>query len=278
MAFRLVNPLPQFFTVDGKVLAGGNLYFTDSGTSNPRPTYADPDLFAENTNPVILDASGRPNADIWMDGVYRVVLKDASGATIWTKDNVEGPADLPGMAGNAGYFLGTDGAIPIWLPVLQVPSVAGQSGKVLINDGEAPYWDNPASSGIPALIADKFLTNNGTVMSWADVPGATSSSNSIKIGSVLLQFGTGTVPLPSVSPYHNSSVSITFPTPYAACIGVIATPKTDHIAPLGTAPILTCASSTTGATVAYDINSQSSSSGWSVNKTVDFTWLSIGTV
>lgn len=194
MAYRLVNPLPQFFTVDGKVLAGGNLYFTDTGTSNPRPTYADPDLSAENTNPVILDASGRPNADIWMDGIYRVVLKDASGATIWTRDDVKGPADLPGLAGNAGYFLSTNGEDLVWLPVQQVPDVGGQSGKVLTNDGETPFWQNPASSGIPALVAGKFLTNDGTSMSWADVGGSSSTSNSFTVGGLRVMTGTGSAP------------------------------------------------------------------------------------
>lgn len=172
MAFRLPGaPSEQFFTRDGRVLAGGSLTFYVTGTSTLLNTYSDATLSATNTNPVVLDASGRPSSDIWMDGVYRVRLADSAGVEQWVRDTVQGSGDLPDLAGNAGEFLTTDGETLFFAPVTQVPSVTGQSGKVLTNNGVTPYWDNAASALPPQTgNAGAFLTTNGTSASWAQIP------------------------------------------------------------------------------------------------------------
>lgn len=274
MAFRFVNAVPQFLTVDGRVLAGGNLYFSDSGTSNPRPTYADPALSAENTNPVILDASGRANADLWMDGSYRVVLKDATGAVVWTRDNVEGPADLPGMAGNEGWFLGTDGASLVWRPVLQVPAVDGQSGKVLTNDGVTPFWQNPAGNGIPALVAGKFLSNNGAALVWADVAsGSSSTGNSFRVGDLIVQAGSDTAP---ATGSYSTTRTVTYPVPMGSCLHVSVMP-TSNSQPSGgpVVPFLSAPGSGTGFTVQLDV-AEGSGANPKINNPVPFTWMAMG--
>ena len=80
MAFRLFPPFVQFFNDSGEVLNGGSITFTNSGTTTPKATYSNKALSIENTNPVLLDSSGRPETDIWGSGSYRAVLKDALGA------------------------------------------------------------------------------------------------------------------------------------------------------------------------------------------------------
>jgi Microcystin-dependent protein len=89
---------------NGKPLAGGNLFSYAAGTSTPLATYFNQDLAPghENTNPVILDASGR--ADVWIGaGVgYKFILKDALGNTIWTQDNVQIPAGGGTSSGEGG--------------------------------------------------------------------------------------------------------------------------------------------------------------------------------
>jgi len=280
MAFRLINPAPQFFTFDGKVLAGGNLYFYDTGTSALRPTYADPGLSAENTNPVILDASGRANADIWMDGVYRVVLKDAAGATIWTRDDVRGPADLPTLAGSEGYFLSTDGESLIWKPVLQVPAVSGQAGKLLVTDGATPYWDDPASQ-LPAQSghAGQFLTTDGTDASWAAIAGASSTSNSITVGTQLVQFGTDTAPS---SGGKTTSKSVSFPTAYASAPRVFIQPNGSGPTPYGiyvraSALTINTGSFMAGFSTATGGTSADNYSRSNITSSFTFGWLAIGT-
>jgi microcystin-dependent protein len=89
---------------NGRPLAGGKLFSYAAGTSTPLATYFNQDLAAghENTNPVILDASGRAN--VWIqDGVgYKFVLKDALDNTIYTQDNVQVGASTGTSSGGGG--------------------------------------------------------------------------------------------------------------------------------------------------------------------------------
>jgi hypothetical protein len=81
-------PSPKFRAVgaDGLALVGGKLWTYTEGTSTPKATYTSFTLGASNTNPVILDARGE--ADVWLDGSYKLVLTDAADVTIWTVDSI----------------------------------------------------------------------------------------------------------------------------------------------------------------------------------------------
>lgn len=82
---RLTYPKFQSPALDGANLSGGKVYFYESGTTTPKDTYSDSDLSTPNTNPVILNARGE--ADIYLNGEYKIVLKDSTDTTIWTEDN-----------------------------------------------------------------------------------------------------------------------------------------------------------------------------------------------
>lgn len=94
LLFSQGTPLPytkiQFFSNNGQPLALGALCTFDSGTSTPRATFSDYLLTVPNPQCVPLDSAGR--AAIWMDSarVYRAVLKDSTGVTIWTQDGIPG--------------------------------------------------------------------------------------------------------------------------------------------------------------------------------------------
>jgi microcystin-dependent protein len=76
---------------NGFPLAGGRLYTYAAGTSTPLATYTTQALTVPNTNPIVLDASGR--ASIYIpDGVgYKFVLSDTLNNLIWSEDNVQVP-------------------------------------------------------------------------------------------------------------------------------------------------------------------------------------------
>lgn len=96
----LPNANQQFTDANGVPYPGGSVYFYTPNTSSFKSTFQDPLLMVPNTNPVILDSAGR--AVIYGLGVYREVLKDASGNTIW--DNLT--ADLLGEA--ASLLVGSE--------------------------------------------------------------------------------------------------------------------------------------------------------------------------
>lgn len=80
-ATLLPNAKQQFLDSNGVSLAGGAVYFYIPATTTFKNTWQDAGQVTLNTNPVLLDAAGE--AIIYGDGVYRQVVKDAFGTTIW---------------------------------------------------------------------------------------------------------------------------------------------------------------------------------------------------
>ena len=84
---RLGDIGKQFFTDDGKPLAGGKLFFYDTGTTDLATTYSDSDQTVANANPVVLDAAGRM-PDVFYTGSLKIVLTDADDVIIEERDPV----------------------------------------------------------------------------------------------------------------------------------------------------------------------------------------------
>ncbi len=74
-------PLNQYFNDNGAPLAGGKLYSYAAGTSTPQATYAS-SSGTPNTNPLILDASGRGLFYIPAGVGYKFNLTDSAGVQI----------------------------------------------------------------------------------------------------------------------------------------------------------------------------------------------------
>lgn len=107
---RYINPQPQYFTDLGLPLTGGKLYFYEPSTLVPKDTYSDTALSIPNTNPIVMATNGSPVVDIWLSGVYRVILKDSTGNVIWDKDPVGGDSGdrvpLDGWLAGISYNIG----------------------------------------------------------------------------------------------------------------------------------------------------------------------------
>ncbi len=205
--YRFYDAAPVFMGLDGlDPVAGGSLSFYDAGTTNPRNTWSDADLTIANTNPVQLDSSGRANTNIWLSGAYSVTLKDAAGATIWTRDVNDGAQGGLVIPTNlvSGQVLSNDGAALRWDDFRQVPDPTGSVGKVL-----------------GALVGG---------LGWVSLPDApalpiTVTATSIKIMNILIQWGSGSLP---ATGFRSSSVSVGFGTAFTAApyfVGVTPTNK-----------------------------------------------------
>jgi len=86
MATRFILP----FADVGKGItpsSGAELFFFDEGTSTPRDTFSDSAATIPNTNPVIANSSG-VFSDIFIKGVYKVILQDNNGSQIWEADPI----------------------------------------------------------------------------------------------------------------------------------------------------------------------------------------------
>jgi hypothetical protein len=97
----------QFFDNNGVPLSGGLLYTYLAGTTTPVATYTSASGSIANSNPIVLDSSGRPPNEIWLIGgtSYKFVLQTATGTQIWSMDNLSG---LP-SSGVESYVTATAG-------------------------------------------------------------------------------------------------------------------------------------------------------------------------
>jgi hypothetical protein len=80
----------QFFTSNGDVVASGTLTAYDTGTTNYRAIYSDPEMTVQLSNPLDLDAAGRITTNVYGSGVYTLIVSDSDTAVVFSRDDVYG--------------------------------------------------------------------------------------------------------------------------------------------------------------------------------------------
>lgn len=87
----------QFFDNNGIPLSGGLLYTYAAGTTTPLPVYTTISGNIPQSNPIVLDSTGRVPSEIWLTiGYgYKFVLQTANSVQIATWDNIPSNAASP---------------------------------------------------------------------------------------------------------------------------------------------------------------------------------------
>jgi microcystin-dependent protein len=93
MASVLLSPVgngQQFFDNNGVPLNGGLIYQYQAGSSTLLTTYTTVNGTVANANPIVLDSSGRPTNEIWMQTgySYKFIIQTSTGTTLQTLDNL----------------------------------------------------------------------------------------------------------------------------------------------------------------------------------------------
>lgn len=140
----------QFFDNSGVPLAGGLLYSYEAGTTTPAATYTSSAGTIANTNPIVLDAAGRPPSEIWLSPIsYKLVLKTSTGVLLWTMDNLSG---LP-SAGSQAYATATAGQTAFTVGFTY--TVGNNSLMVLVN-------------GSKQIVTLNYVETNSTTVTFVD--------------------------------------------------------------------------------------------------------------
>lgn len=92
MALKLDSVKFKAWDDSGLPLALGKVYTYETGTSIPKTTYTSETQSTPNSNPVILDARGE--ADIYINGTYKIVVTDENDVTIHTVDPITDPSNI----------------------------------------------------------------------------------------------------------------------------------------------------------------------------------------
>ncbi|CAD6548595.1 hypothetical protein LMG28727_04859 [Paraburkholderia kirstenboschensis] len=181
----LPNAKVQFIDQNGLPLASGTVGFYFPGTLNPKPTYQDAAGTIANTNPVALDSRGQ--ALIWGSGVYRQIVKDASGVTIWDQVTEDSNAGLTGNLTDAKFVSGTD-FTPGTTTQLTLPAAPGSTSNM---------WAHFDAS---FQASDQFSVNGTVVTFNSPIPVGVQEVN-IKFGTTIAigTPGSGTVTDASVA-------------------------------------------------------------------------------
>ena len=148
----------QFLTTSGSPLAGGLIYTYQAGSSTPLSTYTDNGGTIANSNPIVLGSDGRPTSEIWLTYGYnyKFVLKDASGNTIQTYDNLYG-------------ILGTIPAVTPTLPSGMILLWSGATGSI-----PSGYLLCDGSNGTPDL-RNRFVIGAGSSYAVSATGGSADS-------------------------------------------------------------------------------------------------------
>jgi len=149
----------QFFDNTGLPLNGGLIYTYQAGSTTPLATYTDVNGTIANSNPIVLDSSGRPPSQVWLTYgfYYKFVVKTSAGVTLGTYDN------LYGIIGVLNTSTGTTiptGMISLWY---------GSIGSVPLG-----WYLCDGTNGTPDL-RDKFVVGAGSTYSVAATGGSTDA-------------------------------------------------------------------------------------------------------
>lgn len=142
----------------------------DDGDDNTQLSESQVDLYVSNNGYLITEADGSTTNEI----------------------------ELPAQTGNSGKFLTTNGSSPSWSDV-SYSSLTGAPTNISTFTNDSGYLtsevDGDATNELelPSQTGNsgKYLTTNGSSVSWAPVSGS-SSGQIIAGGSVINGFGTGT--------------------------------------------------------------------------------------
>ena len=201
IAFQL-----QSFTNQGVILSGGLIYTYVAGTTTLQATYTDSGAGTANANPIVLDSSGRLTTSIWVLGgvSLKVIIKDSSGNTLATVDNISGINDIgnillaPGPIGSTTPSTGSFTTLSVSGSTTFGGNVTGQ--VVTANS----YFTGPIGSSTKNTGAFTSVTATSDVYSTQDASPASvvlssydSTSNSSAYSNLQMRRGRGTAASPT---------------------------------------------------------------------------------
>jgi hypothetical protein len=174
-------PRLQFVDANGNPYVGAKLFTYLAGTTTKYATYRDSTQATANSNPIVLDSSGRAPYGVWLIGGigYKFVLApstdtDPPTSPILTEDHIQGVNDL-------------NASTTQWLPTALTPIYDGATQFHVVGDETAIFQDGRRlklhiSTGyIYATVSSSVFTTYTTVNLINDSTTIDSTIDSIEV-------------------------------------------------------------------------------------------------
>lgn len=229
------NPRFQLMDSNGEPASGWKIYTYESGTVTPKATYNGYGGSA-NANPVVLNARGE--ADIWWNGTYTVVVKDANDVTIYSVDDYGQGEELVAernfnLVLNGGFETDTDAdSLPDNWTITAYSNVSYGAGTVAIDAVDQYQGINSLKftslgDGGGYAISDLFAVTEGDILAveWMMKSSAAGVRNTVDI----LWYTYAEVSVSTSSIYDDSTTN---PTSWTRKDGVVTVPSTARYAKL----------------------------------------------
>jgi microcystin-dependent protein len=226
----------QFFDNNGIPLNGGLIYTYQAGSSTPLATYTDINGTVANTNPIVLNTAGRLANEVWLTyGFnYKFVLKDSTGQTIGTYDNIYG-------------MVGVQAAVGTTIPAGMISLWYGSIGSV-----PTGWYLCDGSNGTPDL-RDRFIIGAGSSYSVGATGGA--ATHTLTTSEMPSHTHTATSVVTDPGHFHSFSTNVLGQSGSSAGVGWTG----------GSQPIISgTLSKTTGITVATTNDTNGSGTSFSI--------------
>lgn len=273
MSYRFPDPNPVLISLLGtESAADGTLQFYDYQTTTPKATYSDRGLTTPNANPVELDASGRAETEIWLDGEYTAVLRAADTTVIWTRDIVPevapgtalpDPTDLPGgtvQSNGVGYEL---------VDVMALPDPTDSADYMVIVNADGTGYSLQPQPAEPEIPEPDITISTATA-----VIGGGSGSR--------LAFEVKTATIPAAAS-RTSTVNVTFATNFTSLWAVVPISHTYNVGSFGIGATVTSEGYTplaagNSATIRANSCDDGGDSGYEIDNAISVTVLAVGLV
>lgn len=172
-AALLPNASQVFLDNNGNPLSSGTVSFYVPGTMTSKMVWQDANQTVPWTQPITLNAAGRPPGDkgIYGNGTYRQIVKSSSNATIWDQ-----PTAAVGTGGGSGTSIGDGNS---------VGTILAWSGMVAPNQYQFAYGQNLSRTTYPELLAATTLLTNVTCVGGNTTLTGISDTSNIPVGSAI---------------------------------------------------------------------------------------------
>lgn len=197
------NPSQQFFTDQGVILAGGLIYTYLAGTTTPAATFTTSGLGVANPNPIVLNSSGRPPNEVWLQSgtTYKFVITDSNNnpLSVSTFDNISGINDVNSSTSQSEWVVSA--LTPTFVSGTQFTLPGNQTSLFSVN--RRMYAVVTAGTIYGTITASTFSTNTTVTVSWD------SGSLDSGLSQVAYSLLNGTNPsLPANDPVYKGLLNI----------------------------------------------------------------------